>query len=228
MASDDESNSLRKQIKLNHTDFELKPIDSKQINLASSPPIDSKTKSRKSQKCDNISDPSLSARSSQTFNNSKNRARSSLTVNNIHSYPQQHFSSKQLYDHITNLLTHHFGQIDDSINDENIQESLLSVSALLCDSVLMGIMDDQKSNHLDSDELTTALVVSPELLKVQKHHPKKWCTHSKRSMWNEYIPSSALRDHPSFSIPANKYFGLLRGSVRQDWNTIGTYTYAII
>ena len=50
----------------------------------------------------------------------------------------------------------------------------------------------------------------------------KWCTHSTRSLWGVFIPSSALIHHPEYSIDVNQYCGKCRGSVRQDWNTIET------
>ena len=51
---------------------------------------------------------------------------------------------------------------------------------------------------------------------------QKWCTHSTRSLWNVFIPSSALLHHPLYSIDVTKHCTILRGSVRQDWNTIET------
>eukprot|EP01084_Bolivina_argentea_P116441 206900_1 len=62
---------------------------------------------------------------------------------------------------------------------------------------------------------------SEKLISTKTKHIK-WCTHSTRNLWDTFIPSSALLHHPLYSIPVDKYCGILRGSVRQDWNTVET------
>ena len=66
--------------------------------------------------------------------------------------------------------------------------------------------------------------IEPEL--VSAGGKKIWSSQSAMKLECEFIPSAALLHHPSYSIDTEKHCGLLRGSMRQDWNTIGTYTYA--
>ncbi len=62
---------------------------------------------------------------------------------------------------------------------------------------------------------------SEKLISTKTKHTK-WCTHSTRNLWDTFIPSSALLHHPSYSILVDKDCGILRGSVRQDWDTVET------
>eukprot|EP01083_Nonionella_stella_P257024 880178_1 len=52
--------------------------------------------------------------------------------------------------------------------------------------------------------------------------PQKWCTHSCVDLWHVYLPSHQLIHHPSYSIDIYICGFPVRGSVRQDWNTIET------
>ena len=47
-----------------------------------------------------------------------------------------------------------------------------------------------------------------------------WCAFEQRSKCTVFIQPSALQHHPLYSISRDKYCGKLRGSVRQDWNTL--------
>ena len=47
-----------------------------------------------------------------------------------------------------------------------------------------------------------------------------WLTFETRSQCTVFLPPSTLQHHPLYCIDREKYCGKLRGSVRQDWNTL--------
>eukprot|EP01084_Bolivina_argentea_P066430 121083_1 len=155
-------------------------------------------------------------------------------------HPTQSFTSKQLCDYIEMIVLRHAHQSHEIHLDKSIQsirETLSKLRSLLIiehDTIDVNMIPKHHLSRIgeipkspmvynikptNSNKNVNEISLNDNKPKLTKKNTK-WCTHSRRNLWDTFLLSSDLIHHPDYSIPSDKYCGVLKGSVRQDWNTV--------
>eukprot|EP01083_Nonionella_stella_P017944 50216_1 len=164
-----------------------------------------------------------------------------------HMHPTEGFTTNQLCDYIDILVTRHISPINPTVHHPNhqqmqsIQNAVIRLKTLLRMHIPQPEVDKTLHTHtlnIITDESSVNKTMVPvypigtnakkrtaktvQLIKTSDRKARKWCTHSTRHLHHVFLSSQALIHHPKYCIDSSKHCGLLRGSVRQDWNTIET------
>merc|ERR1719474_1615436 len=99
---------------------------------------------------------------------------------------------------------------------------------------IIGFVNNESNNFIKQDSLEVVIPgirvppngdgdrpsESKSITAALREASQQWCTFETRAECSVFLPPSALLNHPLYSIDRQKYCGKLRGSVRQDWNTL--------
>eukprot|EP01083_Nonionella_stella_P017941 50210_1 len=132
-------------------------------------------------------------------------------------HPTQTFTTKQICEYVDMIVMRHISRsmpatfTPDPLHLQSIKNTLQQLKTHL-------ISGTTQSENIQYQPLKVIADDKPLTTK----QPQKWCTHSCVDLWHVYLPSHQLIHHPSYSIDIYICGFPVRGSVRQDWNTIET------